>query len=152
MLTLLARISGAKNAIEIGTFTGYSGLSIARGLPEDGSLLCCDSSEEYTAIAQKYFDRAGLADRVEIRIAPALETLHALPATEQFDLAFVDGPGLQCSIDIPASADQLVIAVGRLESVASLARAVPVFRWVKDGDLGQLLVSPAKPLAETTLP
>jgi len=90
LLTLLARISGAKNAIEIGTFTGYSGLSIARGLPEDGSLLCCDSSEEYTAIAQKYFDRAGLADRVEIRIAPALETLHALPATEQFDLAFVD--------------------------------------------------------------
>lgn len=90
LLTLLTRVCRAKNAIEIGTFTGYSGLSIARGLPPDGNLLCCDSSEEYTAIAQKYFEKAGVADRVEIRIAPALETLDALPPIEQFDLAFVD--------------------------------------------------------------
>jgi len=90
LLTLLTRISGARHAIEIGTFTGYSGLSIARGLPPDGSLLCCDSSPEWTAIARKYFDKAGLADRIELRIAPALETIRAMGRTEQFDLAFVD--------------------------------------------------------------
>ncbi len=90
LLTLLTRISGARNAIEIGTFTGYSGLSIARGLPADGTLICCDPSEEWTAIARKYFEKAGLADRIELRIAPALETLDALDNSEQFDLAFVD--------------------------------------------------------------
>ena len=90
LLTLLTRISGARNAIEIGTFTGYSGLSIARGLPPDGTLLCCDSSEEWTGIARKYFAQAGFADRVQIRLAPALETLAALDPTEQFDFAFID--------------------------------------------------------------
>ena len=89
-LTLLTRISGARNAIEIGTFTGYSGLSIARGLPPDGSLLCCDSSDEWTAIARKYFERAGMADRIELRVAPALETLRAMDLHEQFDFAFID--------------------------------------------------------------
>ena len=90
LLTLLTRISGARHAIEIGTFTGYSGLSIARGLPPDGTLLCCDASEEWTEIARRYFGRAGVADRVEIRIAPALETLAGLERAEQFDLAFID--------------------------------------------------------------
>lgn len=90
LLTILTRLTGARNAIEIGTFTGYSGLCIARGLPEDGSLLCCDTSEEYTAVARKYFDKAGVGDCVEIKIAPALETLQALDSSEQFDLAFVD--------------------------------------------------------------
>lgn len=90
LLTILTKLLGAKNAIEIGTFTGYSGICIARGLPEDGSLLCCDTNETYTAVARRYFDKAGLGKRVEIRIAPALETLQALGPSEQFDLAFID--------------------------------------------------------------
>ncbi|MDG2307992.1 MAG: class I SAM-dependent methyltransferase [Candidatus Binatia bacterium] len=90
LLSLLTRISGTRNAIEIGTFTGYSALSIARGLPADGTLLCCDSSEEWTAIARKYFELAGLTDKIELRIGPALETLDQMDRSEQFDLAFID--------------------------------------------------------------
>jgi caffeoyl-CoA O-methyltransferase len=90
LLTLLTRVVGAQRAVEVGTFTGYSALCIARGLVPGGRLLCCDVSEEWTAIARKTWDRAGLADRIELRIAPALETLRALPATEHVDLAFID--------------------------------------------------------------
>jgi caffeoyl-CoA O-methyltransferase len=90
LLTFLARMVGAKVAVEVGTFTGYSGLCIARGLTPDGKLTCCDVSEEWTAIARRYWARAGLADRIELRLAPALETLRSLPATEHIDLAFLD--------------------------------------------------------------
>lgn len=86
----LARVIGARRAVEVGTFTGYSAISIARGLPPDGRLLCCDVSEEWTTIAKRYFARAGLADRIELRLAPALETLERLPRTPDVDLAFVD--------------------------------------------------------------
>jgi len=89
-LTLIARAIGARRAIEVGTFTGYSALCIARGLPEDGHLLCCDVSEEWTAIGQPFWKQAGVADRIELRIAPAAETLRALPAEETFDLVFID--------------------------------------------------------------
>jgi len=89
-LTLLARAIGARHAIEVGTFTGYSAISIARGLPADGRLLCCDVSDEWAAVARRYFGRAGLQDRIELRVAPALDTLRALPATPAIDLAFVD--------------------------------------------------------------
>jgi caffeoyl-CoA O-methyltransferase len=89
-MTVLTRLIGARHAIEVGTFTGYSAISIARGLPEDGTLLCCDVNEEWTAIARKYWERAGVADKIELRIAPAIETLRSLPAGEQFDLAFID--------------------------------------------------------------
>jgi caffeoyl-CoA O-methyltransferase len=89
-MTLLTRLIGARSAIEVGTFTGYSAISIARGLPGDGSLLCCDVNEEWTAIARKYWERAGVDDKIELRIAPAIETLRSLPAGEQFDLAFID--------------------------------------------------------------
>jgi caffeoyl-CoA O-methyltransferase len=89
-LTLLARILGARRAVEVGTFTGYSAISIARGLAPDGQLLCCDVSEEWTAIARRYFARAGLAERITLRIAPALETLRALPRTPEIDFAFID--------------------------------------------------------------
>lgn len=94
LLTLLVRSCRARDAIEIGTFTGYSGLSIAKGLPEDGTLLCLDSSEEYTRVARKYFDKAGLSGRVDIRVAPALESLAELEAGEQFDFAFIDADKL----------------------------------------------------------
>jgi caffeoyl-CoA O-methyltransferase len=80
-LGFLARVIGARRAVEVGTFTGYSAISIARGLPPDGHLLCCDVSEEWTAIARRYFTRAGLEGRIELRLGPALDTLRALPDT-----------------------------------------------------------------------
>lgn len=89
-MTLLARLIGARRAIEVGTFTGYSALCLARGLAADGHLLCCDVSEEWTAVARRYWQKAGVADRIELRIAPAIETLQALPAERTFDFAFID--------------------------------------------------------------
>jgi caffeoyl-CoA O-methyltransferase len=89
-MQLLTRALGARRAIEIGTFTGYSALCIARGLPEDGSLLCLDRSEEWTAVARRFWSRAGLAERIELRLGDALPTLRSLPEEPTFDLAFVD--------------------------------------------------------------
>jgi caffeoyl-CoA O-methyltransferase len=89
-LTLIARATCARRAIEVGTFTGYSSLCIARGLPDDGRLLCCDVSEEWTSIGRRFWEKAGVAHKIELRLGPAVETLRALPAREQFDLAFVD--------------------------------------------------------------
>jgi len=90
LLTMLAKLVGARRAVEVGTFTGYSSLCIARGLAEDGTLLCCDVSEEWTSIARRAWDRAGVADRIELRLAPALQTLRALPADAGVDLVFLD--------------------------------------------------------------
>ncbi len=90
LLTMLVRLTGARQAVEVGTFTGYSSICIARGLPSDGHLLCCDVSEEYTAIARRYWERAGVADRIELRIAPAVETLRSLPTEPHLDFAFID--------------------------------------------------------------
>jgi caffeoyl-CoA O-methyltransferase len=89
-MTLLTRILGARQAVEIGTFTGLSSIAIARGLTEDGRLTCLDVSDEFTGIARRYWARAGLADRIELRIGPAAETLATLPAEPHLDLAFVD--------------------------------------------------------------
>jgi len=89
-MQLLTRALGVRRAIEIGPFPGFSALCIARGLSDDGSLLCLDRNEEWTAIARRYWARAGLADRIELRLGDALPTLQALPAVETFDLAFVD--------------------------------------------------------------
>ena len=90
LLTLLARLQGARRIVEVGTFTGYSAICLARGLAPGGRLLCCDVSDEWTSIARRYFERAGLADRIELRIAPALETLGALPPDPEIDFAFID--------------------------------------------------------------
>ena len=90
LLRLLVRLSGARSAIELGTFTGYSSICIAQGLPPDGRLLCCDVSAEWTAVARRFWERAGLLDRIELRLAPALETLAAMPREPLFDFAFVD--------------------------------------------------------------
>ncbi len=90
LLSILVRAIGARSAIEIGTFTGYSALCIARGLPPDGKLVCCDINEEWPKIARKYWAKAGVADRIELRIAPALETLRALPAGHSVDFVFID--------------------------------------------------------------
>lgn len=90
LLTLLARLVGARDAVEVGTFTGYSSVCIARGLSPDGRLVCCDVSAEWTAVARRAWARAGLADRVELRLGPALDTLRAMPSEPLFDLAFLD--------------------------------------------------------------
>ena len=90
LMQMLVRLTGAKRAVEVGTFTGFSALCIARALPDDGHLLCCDVSEEWTAIARRYWERAGVARKIELRIAPALETLATLPPDEPIDLAFID--------------------------------------------------------------
>jgi caffeoyl-CoA O-methyltransferase len=89
-LSMLVRLTGARRAVEVGTFTGYSSTCIARALPEDGTLLACDVSEEWTALARRYWERAGVAGKIDLRIAPALETLRALPTEEHLDFAFID--------------------------------------------------------------
>jgi caffeoyl-CoA O-methyltransferase len=89
-MTILAQLTGARSAVEVGTFTGYSSICIARGLGDGGRLLCCDVSEEWTSIARKYWQRAGLADRIALRLGPAAQTLAALPEDTSFDLAFID--------------------------------------------------------------
>jgi predicted O-methyltransferase YrrM len=92
-LALLVRSSGAKRCIEIGTFTGYSALAIAAALPKDGRLVCCDISEEWTSIARRHWSAAGVSGRIDLRIAPALDTLKNLLARGEagnFDFAFID--------------------------------------------------------------
>ncbi|MEY2229015.1 DUF2218 domain-containing protein [Streptomyces sp. BF23-19] len=90
LLTMLTRLTGARFAVEVGVFTGYSALCIARGLADGGRLLACDVSEEWTAVGRPYWERAGVADRIDLRIAPALETLRALDAEPVIDIAFID--------------------------------------------------------------
>ena len=89
-MTMLAGVLGARQAIEVGTFTGYSSICLARGLAPGGKLICCDVSEEWTSLARAYWQQAGLADRIELRLGPALGTLRALPTGPAFDLAFID--------------------------------------------------------------
>jgi caffeoyl-CoA O-methyltransferase len=81
---------GARRALEIGTFTGYSALSVARGMGEHGRLLCLDASAEWTAIARRYWEKAGVAGRIELRLGPAADTLRAMPGDAVFDFAFID--------------------------------------------------------------
>ena len=90
LLTMLARLTGTRNAVEVGTFTGYSSICIARGLADGGRLLACDVSGEWTGVAQRYWAEAGVADRIELRLAPAAETLAALPTEPTIDFAFID--------------------------------------------------------------
>lgn len=90
LLSLLVRLVDARSAVEVGTFTGYSSVCIARALGPDGHLLCCDVSEHWTAIARAAWERAGLTDRIELRLAPALDTLRGLPADASIDFGFID--------------------------------------------------------------
>lgn len=89
-LRILVAATGARRAIEVGTFTGFSALAIARGLPPDGKLLCLDVSEEWTAIGRRAWRKAGVLDRIELRIGPAAEALQRLPSEPVFDFAFID--------------------------------------------------------------
>lgn len=88
--TILTSLLQPTFVVEIGTFTGYSSLAIAKGLGLDGRILCCDVSEEWTGIARKHWESAGVSDRIDLEIAPAIETLRALPAETVIDLAFID--------------------------------------------------------------
>lgn len=90
LLGLLVAAIGARRVLEVGTFTGYSALCMARALAPEGRLLACDVSEEFTSIARRYWKQAGLSDRIELRLGPALVTLRSLPTEEAFDFAFVD--------------------------------------------------------------
>ncbi|MBV9278086.1 MAG: class I SAM-dependent methyltransferase [Candidatus Eremiobacteraeota bacterium] len=93
LMQLLVRLTGAKRCLEIGVFTGYSSLAVALALPSDGTLVACDVSDQYTAIARRYWKSAGVAEKIQLRIAPAIETLDSLLARGDegtFDFAFID--------------------------------------------------------------
>ncbi len=99
LMALLARLTGARRILEIGTFTGYSALALALALPEDGRIVACDLSADWTAVARRYWAEAGVAGRIELRLAPALETLAALRAegwAGGFDMAFIDADKENC--------------------------------------------------------
>ena len=92
-MAMLVKLIGASRAIEVGVFTGYSSLSVARALPDDGRLVACDVSVEYTEIARRYWERAGVAGKIDLRIGPAVDTLDGLISggeTGTFDFAFID--------------------------------------------------------------
>ena len=89
LLQMLVKISGASNVIEIGTFTGFSAMVIAEALPEEGSIVTCEASNEYAAIASRYFARSPYTDKIELRLAPAMETLSAMPDGCS-DFVFID--------------------------------------------------------------
>ena len=92
-LQLLVRLIGARRCIEVGVFTGYSALGVALALPDDGRIVACDVSEEYTAIARRYWERAGVAGKIDLYLAPAAQTLDELiqgGESERFDFAYVD--------------------------------------------------------------
>ena len=89
-LRMLVAAINAKQVVEVGTFTGYSAACMAAALPADGRLLCCDVSEEWTSIGARYWRRSGLSGRIDLRLAPALDTLRALPNDRPVDFAFVD--------------------------------------------------------------
>jgi len=90
LMTLLTRAIGARSAVEVGTFTGYSALCVALGLPDDGRLLCCDINEEWTSMGRRYWKKAGVDHKITLKLGPALETLRALPQSTQFDIGFID--------------------------------------------------------------
>ncbi|KAB1904876.1 O-methyltransferase [Micromonospora sp. AMSO31t] len=103
-LTFLTRLLGVRQAVEVGTFTGLSSLAIARGLAEGGRLTCFDISEEYTGVARRYWARAGVQDRIELRIGPARDTLRELPQERYLDFAFIDAD----KVGYPVYWDELV--------------------------------------------
>ncbi len=89
-MTMLTRLLAVTSAVEVGTFTGYSSLCIARGLAPGGRLICCDVSDEWTSIGRRHWEQDGVTDRIDLRIGPAIDTLKALPADLTIDLAFID--------------------------------------------------------------
>ena len=97
-MAILASAIGARSAVEVGTFTGYSALCVARALPADGRLLCCDMNEQWTSIGRRYWERAGVANKITLKLGPAADTLNAIPASHTFDFAFIDADKSSYSI------------------------------------------------------
>jgi len=89
-MRMLAATTGARSAIEVGTFTGYSALCVAQGMPAGGRLICLDIDDDWTGIARKFWDRAGVAEKIDLRVGPAIESLENLEPDLRFDLAFID--------------------------------------------------------------
>lgn len=159
LLTLLARSIGARRALEVGTFTGYGAICIARGLDEGGTLVCCEIDERWAAAAERNVAMAGLEEKVEVRRGPALETLRALPSDPPFDFAFVDAdkvgyadyyeevlrllrPGGLCVLDnvllggrvLRPEDDDSAVAMARLNTaIATDARVESAMIGVADG-------------------
>jgi caffeoyl-CoA O-methyltransferase len=107
LMALLVELTGARRCIEVGTFTGYSSTRVALALPPDGSMVCCDISREWTDVARRYWERAGVADKMELRLGPALDTLDALITEGQsgtFDFAFLDAD----KVHYPEYSDRLL--------------------------------------------
>jgi caffeoyl-CoA O-methyltransferase len=112
LMALLVELTGARRCLEVGTFTGYSSLSVALALPADGRLVCCDLSREWTDIARRYWVQAGVADKIELRLGPALDTLDAMVIeglAETFDFAFLDAD----KDNYPAYADRILTLLRR---------------------------------------
>jgi caffeoyl-CoA O-methyltransferase len=160
LLSLLVRLVGARDAVEVGVFTGYSSIWIARALAPGGRLLACDVSEEWTSVARRYWDRAGVAERIDLRLAPALQTLRALPDEPCLDFGFIDAdkvgypgyyeevvtrlrPGGLVALDNvlregrvvdPTAQDEADVVIRRLnDAIASDARVESVMLPVRDG-------------------
>lgn len=131
---LLVRLLGARRCLEIGTFTGYSSLAVALALPADGTLLCCDVSDDYTRVARRYWAEAGVGDRVELRLGPAVETLDGVLAAGgagTFDLAFIDAD----KRSYPAYYERVLqlLRPGGLVAVDNVLRAGGVIDPADDG-------------------
>jgi len=112
LMALLVELTGARRCLEVGTFTGYSSLSVALALPADGRLVCIDLSREWTDVARRYWAQAGVADKIELRLGPALDTLDAMVAEGQagtFDFAFLDAD----KDNYPAYADRILTLLRR---------------------------------------
>jgi predicted O-methyltransferase YrrM len=112
LMALLVELTGARRCLEVGTFTGYSSLSVALALPADGRLVCCDLSREWTDVARRYWAQAGVADKIELRLGPALDTLDAMVIeglAETFDFAFLDAD----KDNYPAYADRILTLLRR---------------------------------------
>jgi len=139
---MLVRLIGATSILEIGTFTGYSALCMARGLPPGGRLLACDVSEEWTSIARRYWDRAGVSDRIDLRLAPATETLAGLPVDVTFDLVFIDADKVSYPEYFEATVDRVhpggliladnVLWKGRIDDPTTSSESVHALREFND--------------------
>jgi caffeoyl-CoA O-methyltransferase len=144
LLTMLVRLTGARLAVEVGVFTGYSSVCVARGLPKDGRLIACDVSEEFTNVARRYWARAGVDDLIELNLGPALDTLRALDRDPVVDFAFVDAD----KISYPKYYDELVprLRPGGLMVIDNVLRAGrvlhPEHEWdVAVSDLNDRIVT-----------
>jgi caffeoyl-CoA O-methyltransferase len=132
LLTILVRLSGARFAVEIGVFTGYSSICIARGLPKDGRLLACDVSEQFTNVARRYWARAAVDDLIELNLGPALDTVRALDRDPVVDFAFVDAD----KTGYPAYYEELVprLRPGGLIALDNVLRGGRVLDPASDSD------------------